>query len=64
MITKEFSCRDVGNNRLPTPSASNEILGIRLSERSNSLHHKLNNGTSFINLMKMESTNLKVERRR
>lgn len=46
-ITEEISYRDIGNNRLPVPSVSNEILGIRLSERSNSLHHQLNNGTSF-----------------
>ena len=38
-ITEEISCRDVGNNRLRTPSVSDEILGIILYERSNSLHH-------------------------
>ena len=46
-IIDEISCRDVGNNRLPSPRVSNEILGIRLSERCNILHHQLNNGSSF-----------------
>lgn len=46
-IAEDITCREIGNNILPTPSVSIGISGLRLSERSNSSHHQLNNVTSF-----------------